>query len=772
MSTYNNPSRILFIEDIMSDYIAIIKMLSFYGLNIESLRVETIEEMNKTLYSFKPNIVIYDNSTQRLDGKEVLRIHLEKNSDIPFIILTGLENENMAIDSLKAGATDYIIKEHIKRLPFAVNEALKHCFEKKAKSKTERELIKSEKRFRSLTENAKDLIFRYEFLPHQHFEYVSPSSVQITGFTPDEFYSNPDIIYQIVHPDDRGIIEIIGKEIGQLNKPISIRWCKKDNSIVYTELVSTYIFNHKGKLIAIEGTVRDITDRILTENSLREIEESYSTFLNSLSDIAFIKDEEFHYLMINKAGEDFFGKPQDQIIGKTDFDLLPHNVAHNCNLSDAKATEQRNIVVSIESFDEKIFETRKFPIKLKSNKMGIGGFVRDMTDWHRTQKQIEVSEKKYRSLVENSLVGVYTTNTNGEFIFVNKALCNILEFDSPTDLININVKNLYKHSDKREEFLNLLRTKNKIENYEVELKTKNNNEIVVLISAALLGRTINGMIMDITDRKRFELELQAKNYEIESQNEEYRVLNEELGIAKEKAEESDRLKTAFLQNLSHEIRTPMNGIVGFTQLLKEGTDSQEVNMLFLDLIEKSGKRLMNIINDLVDISKIETDQLSLNFQEFELNPTLNELLLIFNDSAAEKGIVLSFASSVTDKNIKMNTDKAKFFQVLYNLISNAIKFTNQGVVEFGYVLVENEVEFFVKDTGIGIKLEYYDVIFEHFRQGDTSISRGYEGAGLGLPISKAFIEKLGGTLWVESEYGKGSVFKFSLPFTIPYSKHN
>ncbi|PKL56611.1 MAG: hypothetical protein CVV34_07795, partial [Methanomicrobiales archaeon HGW-Methanomicrobiales-5] len=184
---------------------------------------------------------------------------------------------------------------------------------------------------------------------------------------------------------------------------------------------------HKRVVIAHEN----ITQQKLAENSVRENEERYSAFLNSTVDIAFIKDEGLRYIFINKAGQLFYGKTQTEILGQTDFSLLDHEFAHNCSLTDKQCLSSNALVVNIEIVKNKILETRKFPIKLKSGKIGVAGFIRDVTDIHSAQKAIADSEKQYRSLVENSLVGVYKTNTKGEFLFANIALCQILEYESP-----------------------------------------------------------------------------------------------------------------------------------------------------------------------------------------------------------------------------------------------------------------------------------------------------------------------------------------------------
>lgn len=251
-----------------------------------------------------------------------------------------------------------------------------------------------------------------------------------------------------------------------------------------------------------------------------------------------------------------------------------------------------------------------------------------------------------------------------------------------------------------------------------------------------------GIGRDITERKRVE---------------------KELIIAKEKAEESDRLKTSFLSNMSHEIRTPMNGILGFAEILKESDLTGEQRQEYLCIIQKSGERMLNIINNIIDISKIESGQMSISVSEININEHIEYIYNLFRPEAEKKGIQFFLKNQLPSNKAFIKTDRAKVDTILSNLIKNAIKFTSQGFIEFGCVKKGNYFEFFVKDSGIGICLEYREFIFERFRQGSESLNKKYEGAGLGLSISKACVEMLGGQIWVESEEGKGSEFKFTLP---------
>lgn len=247
-----------------------------------------------------------------------------------------------------------------------------------------------------------------------------------------------------------------------------------------------------------------------------------------------------------------------------------------------------------------------------------------------------------------------------------------------------------------------------------------------------------------------------------------RQTEEELIKAKVKAEESDRLKTAFLQNMSHEIRTPMNGILGFSELLKEPGLSGDQQQEYIGYIEKSGTRMLNIISEIVDISKIESGQMEVRIQKTNINKDFEDVYNILKVNAENKGINLSFKSSLQANEAHISTDREKLHSVLTNLVNNAIKYTDKGLVEFGCDKIDIDgkpcLQFFVKDTGIGIPGERQEAIFERFIQADIADKDARQGVGLGLSIAKACVEVLEGRIWVESEVGIGSTFYFTLPY--------
>jgi PAS domain S-box-containing protein len=314
------------------------------------------------------------------------------------------------------------------------------------------------------------------------------------------------------------------------------------------------------------------------------------------------------------------------------------------------------------------------------------------------------------------------------------------------------------------------------------LISKDGREIPIADSGAPIKNSagdITGVVMvfrDQTEDRQAELLLLEKNKEIEAQNEEYiqineeyRILNEELNLAKQKAEESDKLKTAFLQNMSHEIRTPMNAIMGFSELLADQYNNKAKLEKYSQIITQRCDDLLEIINGLLDIAKIESGQLPVHFEECNLKALFNELTLFFKEhqKKIEKNHIKLIVNNV-DNNIPIFlTDKVKLKQIFINLIGNAFKFTDRGRIEVGCSYNGGpSIEFYVLDTGMGIPLEKQEVIFERFTQLSQADNNLYGGTGLGLPIVKGLINLLGGKISLNSVPKQGSTFYFSLPFKI------
>ncbi|MGL5318247.1 MAG: ATP-binding protein [Bacteroidales bacterium] len=241
---------------------------------------------------------------------------------------------------------------------------------------------------------------------------------------------------------------------------------------------------------------------------------------------------------------------------------------------------------------------------------------------------------------------------------------------------------------------------------------------------------------------------------------------EELIHAKDRAEESDRLKTAFLQNISHEIRTPMNGILGFIDLLSEEGLSVDMQHEYLKVIKQSSNRLLNTVNDIINFSKIEAGIVVTVEQVVNVNTQLEQLYKFFLPEVEKKGLFLVLGDGVSDRRARIYTDEEKLYAIMTNLIKNAIKYSNTGTIEIGYDVNKDKIVFYVKDQGIGIPKDRQKAIFERFVQADITASRSFEGAGLGLSIVSAYVKMMKGEIFLDSEEGKGSVFYVALPYNV------
>lgn len=286
---------ILFVEDLVSDAelakLEITRGLADWDSSLRFLTTDNREGFLDAISTFKPTLIVSDFMMPGFSGMEVIELTLEHAPNIPVIILTGSINEETAVECMKAGATDYVLKEHISRLPFAVKEALKRKKEEELRTSAERALEESERKFRLIAEKASDLIYRIELYPEQKFSYVSPSSTKLTGYTPEDHYANPNLGFELVHPDDREKLRDLLEHVD--GSPLVLRWIKKNREVVWAEQLNVPIYDIDGRLIAIEGIARDVTERQKANEALKR---AFNSVVSVLSDMLNLKDPytQFH----------------------------------------------------------------------------------------------------------------------------------------------------------------------------------------------------------------------------------------------------------------------------------------------------------------------------------------------------------------------------------------------------------------------------------------------------------------------------------------------
>lgn len=395
-------------------------------------------------------------------------------------------------------------------------------------------------------------------------------------------------------------------------------------------------------------------------------------------------------------------------------------------------------------------EARYHPKMVNGILVKVFGTNQDITERKTSEKKLAEATQLLRATIESTIDGILVVSNNWEVLARNRRFLEMWKIpehmaDTQDDQILLDyaaqqlvepekykarIRDLHNNKDNSSLDIVYFKDGRVFEHYTQTL----------FINGKPSGRVWS--FRDVTSREKREKDLEE---------------------ARRKAEESDRLKSAFLANISHEIRTPMNGIMGFTEMLKDSDVSLDEQEEFINNIEKSGNRMLATVNDLVDISKIEAGQVSLSVSEVYVNQTLDEVYNLFKKQANDKGLQLIVEKAMEDDNAVIHADSTKFYEVLSNLVKNAIKFTEKGVIRVGYELQYNHFKFFVEDTGIGIAQKHQESIFQRFIQADLSLSKKHEGSGIGLSIVKAYVEMMGGEIWLDSREGEGAVFYFTIP---------
>ena len=454
------------------------------------------------------------------------------------------------------------------------------------------------------------------------------------------------------------------------------------------------------------------------------------------------------------------GKALDMVFAGESYsiDSNPSQIL-NMLLSTYESAVQRNLEL-VTKENELVTLNNSLQRKVEERKKEL---TSQLAEKKESENVLKKSEEKYRDLVDNAPAGVYIANTEGELLFANDAMKSMLEYGSFEELLSVNVRNIYKHTEDREKLLSMLEVSGKVSSFETELNTKTGNTKYVILSVKLANGILSGTILDITERKQ--LEERNKKYELE------------LIKAMEKALESEKLKTAFLANMSNEILTPMNTIMGFSDLLGNPDLPNNTLLHFSEQINTSSNTLVNLIDNIIDIAKVESGEVRIKLSECKINHLLLDLYACFDNEIKEKGkgkVYLRLKRASKDKDFAILSEPYRLKRIMSNILENAVNYTDSGKIEFGYSIMDGEsdgktasegqmLQFFVRDKGKGIPKEKLDLIFDRFRHSDDSYTKQFEGAGLSLPISRAYVELLGGEMWCESVEGEGSEFYFTVP---------
>ncbi len=519
----------------------------------------------------------------------------------------------------------------------------------------EEQLRRSEELFRLMAENARDLVFRFRFFPQPRFEYVSPSSTKITGYTPEDHYMDPSLPQRLLHPDDQAIFGEIAA-VTAFEKPFVMRWIRKDGQIIWIEQHLNPVRDEQGQVIIMEGVARDITERVCSEEELKK---------NSAALLERVKELRCLYNISSLAQKTGLTLPE---LFQAAVDRIPAAMLYP-ELACARIQYQGQVFAS-ENYAE--------------------------TPWKLVQ-QIECGDQTLGAL-EVSYLKPCPPRDIGPFLQEESEMFSAI--------------------------------------------------------AELLKQVVQRIVA------------QQELLEI---NREFEQATARANVLAAKAEVANMAKSEFLANMSHEIRTPMNGIIGMASLLSD-TSLDEDQRHYVDIMQGSAESLLRILNDILDISKIEAGKLDLESIKFNLQKVLAEVNAIFTPRAQSRGLDF-FCDVKSDVPLHLTGDPGRLRQVLVNLLGNAIKFTFQGSVSIQVKVWGKHqdlvtLHFSIEDTGVGIPKEKLGALFKKFSQVDASTTRIYGGTGLGLAISKQLVNMMGGEIGVRSHEGKGSQFWFTVQMSI------
>jgi PAS domain S-box-containing protein len=631
-------------------------------------------------------------------------------------------------------------------------------------------LKKSEDTYRKFIDNAQLGVFKTNI--KGEILFVNDAAVNIFKFKSREELIGSSVLKHYLDPSKReGLVELLKKH-KSLND-LYVEFLTNSGETVVVSLSAVLDGDEisgmfmditekvKGEklLIELNKKLRDINDRIhFINEELKESHNRYLSLFNNTGTATCLLDGPGKILLCNSKFEELSGFTKEEIEGKLRWsDLTAEEDIERCrNIRNQRIKGTGDPPEEYEfRFKDKFNNKKDVYVKvgfLPGSNEWIASLV-DITARKQAEKALVQSEERFRSLYESATIGIYRTTPDGKIIMANQAAVRMLGYKSFRELAKRNLEqNGFESRFSRKDFRKRIEREGIVIGLESAWVRKDGSVIYVREGAKAI-RDVNGKIVyydgtfeDITERKNYERQLK---------------------LAKEKAEESDKLKSAFLANMSHEIRTPMNAILGFANLLKSRKIDKKRKETFIDIINAKSRQLLQIISDIIDISKIEADQITIVNKNFSLNELINQLALYFKTLKKQdnKPIEINLHYGLPMEKSYIHSDNVRIEQILTNLLSNAYKFTEKGSIDIGYEIEDfKNIIFYVKDTGIGLTEFEQNVIFDRFRQVSTSFNRLYSGTGLGLSISKGLVDKLKGTIWVESDINKGSTFYFRVPY--------
>ncbi len=722
-----------------------------------------IEDENGNILSFnKMYEKITGYSKNELIGKNVKVFASPKNiSLVDTHIKKILDGESLdhIVESYKKDGSRIFV--HLIETSFTLPEGKKgiisFCEDLTEKVLLQNQLVENVKRFRTIFETAEEGICIVD--QNDIIMDVNKKFCDIIGYNKDEIL-NQNFDEKFVHPDEReNALREKEKIVKGEASIFERRLIKKDRKIIWVKIAATGIFDEKGNFIGSFAFITDITEQKKLQEKLRKSEEQFRLIWENSHDGMRLTDEKGKVILVNPAFCKMIGLKKEEIEGKNLSEIYSVERREYIQQKHQERFKSGRIKTNFET-EVVLHDGRKLWFEVSNSFIKIGddkyllGIFRDITERKRLQEELIRSEKQFRMIWEKSNDSMILLDSKGFIRLINPAMCNLVGLEE-NELINQSISVIFSEETKKEMLDIHLKKFSKgdfKEKFEGAAKLHNGREIYFEASFAIIQlggeKFYLAIIRDITERKK---------------------LIDELIRAKEEAEEANRLKSGFISMMSHEIRTPLNVILGFTNVLKDyffyGEGDREDLPKFFDAIENSGKRLLNTINQILDISRIEANEFEIHPKPIDLNKKVLDAINQIQILANKKN--LSFNVNLDKEIGELMLDEYCIDGILFNLINNAVKFSfENSKIDVTTLLRRDDVLFKIRDYGIGMSEEYQKHLFQPFSQEEVGYSRPYEGTGLGLALTKRFVELLNGKIRVWSKKNEGTLFEVILPVKI------
>ncbi len=754
---------LLLVEDNIDDASLITRLIEKEGYLLSYLRIDNAEDMNKALTDNSWDIIISDYAMPGFSGEDALAIYNEANLDIPFILVSGTVGEETAVRLLKSGAHDYIMKDKLSLIVPSISRELEEYKIREERKKAILELNASERRFRELMENMNLIAIILD--RNGNIVFCNNFLLNLTGWNHDEIINRD--WFEIFIPSDLKIKDVIYSQLPVESTPVYyeneiLTKAGKKRIISWS---NTILHNPSGGIFGIASIGQDITDKIHFEKQLEASEKLYKSLVETSPDSICMLNMEGMIIFCNQRKADTFGySSADDLIGTSTYNLI--SPEYHSNITEIKKQLLTNgSIKSVElkfvRKDGSVFwgELRSTLIFDNQNQpSAVINVVTDIDDRKKMQEAWFESETRFRTAFENAPIGMELISLTGEILRVNKAFCELTGYTND-ELEKMNFRDITHPDDLLSNENVVQELKNgtiDVTSFEKRYIRKDSSIIWVFVSATLFRNTQDipqyfiAQVEDITRRKKAE---------------------EDMLLAKNIAEESNRLKSALLVNMSHELRTPMNGVLGFAELIMAADIPQEVKEM-VEFISRSGKRLMKTLDSIMTLAQLEsgTKPILEKVAEVNISKELTRLTSTYESAIADKNLSLQ---TDIQNDVYINTEIRLLTYALSKIIDNAVKFTHAGSITITlqaiYQNAEPWISIAVADTGIGIPHDHLKTIFHEFRQVSEGYGRKYEGSGLGLSITKRIVNIFKGKILVQSTEKLGSTFTILLPVKLEQS---